>query len=107
MPDARPGQCAAVLTAGDGWQCERCALAWDDGDEPPACRPVTYGRLIAAAENEADRIRQSLDAIREIRPEQRFRNQGELKKRMEFLKLMKLAETMRERDEARKARERA
>lgn len=97
MPETPTDLCKAALIAGEGWQCERCALAWDDGDAKPNCQPLTYGRLIAAAEAEAERIVQSQRAIAEAWPpghklHQQFRNKGELKKRMEFLALQKLAE---------------
>ena len=97
MPDTPADPCKAALIAGEGWQCERCALACDEGDTKPNCQPLTYGRLIAAAEAEAERIAQSQRAISAaFMPGEpgyrRFRNKGELKKRMEFLALQKLAE---------------
>ena len=94
MPDTKE-TCTAALIAAEGWQCERCALAWDEDDAAPACQPLTYGRLIMAAESEAERLAQSMRAILEIRPEQKFRNKGQLKARMEFLALAKLAEKLR------------
>jgi hypothetical protein len=90
--------CAAVLSAGGTWECERCALAWDDGDKAPACSTVTYSRLRAVAEEEAERIRQSQDAILEARPQQRFRNQEQLTKRMAFLALVRLIDKIKAAD---------
>lgn len=96
-PNKQAASCAAILVGGT-FECERCALAWDDGDRPPLCSTLTYARLKQAAEDEADRIRQSLDAIIEARPEQKFRNKEQLKKRMEFLALARLVDAKREAD---------
>jgi hypothetical protein len=46
-----------------GWECERCGLAWDDGDAPPACLPMTFARMRDAALTEAERIESSQDAL--------------------------------------------
>ena len=100
-------ECAAVLL-GAIWECERCALSWQDGDKAPSCSPLTYARLIARAEGEADRIRQSLDAVAEAWPpghklHQPFRNQGQLTARMEFLALARLVESRRDADKGKAA----
>lgn len=99
-PDAAANKqavCAAIL-AGALWECERCALSWQDGDKAPACSPVTYARLKARAEAEAARIQQAQDAIIEARPQQRFRNREQLTARMEFLALARLVESRRDVD---------
>jgi hypothetical protein len=48
---------------GPTWECERCGLAWDDGDKPPACLPMTFARMRDAALTEAERIESSQDAL--------------------------------------------
>lgn len=57
-----PIECKAQLLA-DGWECEKCALAWDDGDKAPSCQPLTFKRLHDAAIDEAERIEGSQRAL--------------------------------------------
>jgi HD superfamily phosphodiesterase len=47
----------------DGWECERCGLAWDDGDKAPPCLPMTFARMRQAALEEAERIEFSQSAL--------------------------------------------
>ena len=54
--------CAAQQLS-SGWECERCGLAWDDGDTPPACLPMTFARMRDAALSEAERIETSQDVL--------------------------------------------
>jgi hypothetical protein len=98
--------CAALLLP-DGWECEKCALAWDDADERPDCQTLTYARLRQAALNEAEMIEQSQRALTmgdERRPPiNKFRQQGQLKRAMELRALARLVDKAREQDKGKAA----
>lgn len=87
--------CAAEHLA-TGWECKRCALAWDDIDRRPDCSPLTYARLAAAATAEAERIESSQAALTvgdELNPPiRRFRYQPQLQRAMELRALAELVE---------------
>lgn len=51
--NAAKNECAAEQFA-EGWECERCALAWDDGDRPPPCLALTFTRMRLAAIEESN-----------------------------------------------------
>jgi hypothetical protein len=90
--------CSAELV-GTVRQCLRCALAWDDGDMAPACEPLTYPRLAAAALAEAALLEEAAslstrgdpndpDPLK--RPVCRFRDQAALKRAMEMRALARM-----------------
>jgi hypothetical protein len=93
---------ALRLADGDGrfWQCDRCALAWDDGDVRPRCNRLTYARLIEAAMAEAIRIEASQNAL-VAKDDRKFRHQGQLQRAMELRALARLAVKAKEQREAR------
>jgi hypothetical protein len=98
--------CVALKLADSTWECEKCALAWDDGDKRPDCLTLTYGRLAAAATEQAERIEQSQRALTLVNDTpglRRFRHQGELKRAMELRALVKLVDRVREEKDKGKA----
>jgi len=82
----KPTCAAQQLT--DGWVCERCGLAWDDGDAVPSCLPMTFARMRTAAIEEAERIESSQRALVEddhpLPPLRKYRHQPQLKRAMEL-----------------------
>jgi hypothetical protein len=89
-------QAKGKLTLIDGmWQCAACALAWDDGDAKPPCRPLTYARLIEGAMDEAVRI-ESAQAALVAAGDRQFRHQGQLRRAQELRALVRLAVKTRE-----------
>jgi hypothetical protein len=84
-------ECAAIKQADGRTACERCALAWDDGDTRPPCSPLTYARLALAAIAEAERIEQSQDALIEC-GSRKFRYQPALARALELRKLASLVD---------------
>ena len=91
---AKAGKCAATM-AGSIWECERCALAWEDGDKPPACLALTYERLIDLVVSEAHRIESTQRALVAVGDRER-RHQGELGRAMAFRALVKLIAKVRD-----------
>jgi len=66
---ARPESCLADLTKAYP-DCEKCGLAWDALDpNPPACRPMTFGRIRARLGAEIDRAMSSHDRLVGMRAE--------------------------------------
>jgi len=84
-------ECAAVET-GEGFECDRCALAWDARDARPPCAAVTFTRLRDAALDEADRIEQSQRAL-VAAGLRAFRHQPRLMRAMELRRLAALVDT--------------
>jgi hypothetical protein len=84
-------ECQALLDGAGRWNCDRCALAWIDGDKPPACLRTTYARLYDTAVAEAERIEQTQRALVEsgIR---KCPDQEQLRKAMEFLAIGRLVQ---------------
>jgi hypothetical protein len=91
--------CSALQLAG-GWECERCALAWDAADTTPACEPVTFTRLRNAALDEAERIEQSQRALTSdaggMPPLRKLRYQPQLKRAMELRALARMVDKAKE-----------
>jgi hypothetical protein len=102
MAAAKAADCAAILAAG-GWECQRCALAWDDGDTAPPCEPLTYARLIDACTGEAERLEQSQRALTAgPEPINKFRNQAMLKRACELRAMQTLIVKAKERGKGEK-----
>jgi hypothetical protein len=98
--------CVALKLSDSTWECEKCALAWDDGDKQPDCLKLTYARLAAAALEEAERIEQSQRALVLVNDTlglRRFRHQGEIKRAMELRAVARLVDKTREQDKGRVA----
>ncbi len=84
VPHADGLACKAIKLA-DGWECQTCALGWDDGDAKPACQKLTYRRLYEALHDEAMRIEQSQRALTAgVDPVNRFRNQDRIRRALEL-----------------------
>lgn len=79
--EARPIAAAMV--------CDRCALAWDVGDTPPACVPLTFARMRAAAVTEAELIEGSAGAAVAAGFRQ-YRHQTTLKRSLELHGVVRL-----------------
>jgi len=79
---AKPDTCGAMT-------CERCAVAWDIGDTPAACTPLTFRRMRASVLSEADRIEASAGAavkngFRKYRDKAALQSAAELRKLAEL-----------------------
>jgi hypothetical protein len=98
MTEQTKPACAALQLT-DGWKCEKCALAWDDGDRRPPCEPLTFTRLKDAALGEAERIEQSQWALTmgglNDPPINKFRNLERLKRAMELRALARMVDKVR------------
>src|SRR6185312_2530814 len=99
MTEQTKTECAAFKLADGGFECQKCALAWDEGDRRPDCQTLTYARLTAAALEEAERIEQSQRALTmsglNDPPINRFRHQGQLKRAMELRALARLVDKIK------------
>jgi hypothetical protein len=91
-PPAGEGKKCEAVRLATGWECEKCALAWDEGDAKPACSPLTYTRLALALDDEAIRIAQSQEAlvigpdpIRTFRVQERLQRACELRAAMKIV----------------------
>ncbi len=91
--NAAKNECAAEQFA-EGWECERCALAWDDGDRPPPCLALTFTRMRLAAIEESERIESSQRALVADTPTspplRKHRYQPQLKRAMELRAVARL-----------------
>lgn len=106
MTDQTKPACVALKLSDSTWECEKCALAWDDGDTRPDCQKLTYARLAAAALEEAERIEQSQRALVLVNATpglRRFRHQGELKRAMELRAVARMVDRVREEKDKGKA----
>jgi hypothetical protein len=92
--DKTPTVVCVAQQLGSGWECERCGLAWDEGDKAPACLPMTFARMRDAALTEAERIEQSQDALVMNTPTsppiRTYRYQPQLKRAQELRACAKL-----------------
>jgi hypothetical protein len=96
MPDPSsgvrpPSQGCQALRLAEGWECEKCALAWDEGDTKPACATLTYTRLAIALDAEAASIEASQRALVEPPdPIRKFRVQKRLQRACELRAAVKI-----------------
>jgi hypothetical protein len=90
----KPACSAQLLT--DGWECQACGLAWDDGDAQPSCNPMTFARMLAATLEEAEELEQSQRALTEKDglhpPFRKYRYQPKLQRAMELRACARLIE---------------
>lgn len=95
IPQQEPTGCDARQVSAKAWECVPCALAWDDGDDPPDCSKLTYARLIDTAIGEALRLEGSQNA-QVAAGFRQYRDHDALRRAMELRRLAELAAKFKE-----------